>query len=50
MYTVKELIEVLKQCPEDYEVKFTNNRGIFYTIDVVGINHNEETVDLFPEM
>lgn len=49
MYTVKELIETLKQCPEDYEVEFTNNRGIFYTIDVVGIDHNDKTVTLFPD-
>lgn len=45
MYTVKELIETLKQCPEDYEVRIYG----LDSIETVGINHVEESVDLFRE-
>lgn len=48
MYTVKELIETLKQCPQDYEVLLDADFAIF-KIDTVGIDHEEETVDLFAE-
>ena len=52
MYTVKELIEALKQCPEDYTV-LMNIRDTYidcrYDIETVGIDHNEQTVDLFSE-
>lgn len=48
MYTVKELIETLKQCPQDYPVYI--NLGIeVYDIETVGIDPNEKTVDIFPE-
>ena len=49
MYTVKELIEALKQCPQDYPV-FINLGIEVYNIETVGIDNNEQTVDLFPEM
>ena len=46
MYTVKDLIEALQQCPEDYEVKlFVGNDA--FEIDELGINHGFKTVDLF---
>ena len=46
MYTVAELIETLKQCPQDYEVKIrVDYEG--YEINSVGIDHDEHTVDLF---
>ena len=49
MYTVKELIETLKQCPQDYEVLI--NSVTFVTgIETVGIDNNEQTVDLFAEV
>ena len=43
MYTVKELIEALKQCPAEYEVRIE----IFYQLDSVGIDHEEKAVSLF---
>ena len=46
MYTVKELIETLKQCPEDYEVLFNDGYTV-HSIEQVGIDNNEQTVDLF---
>ena len=48
MYTVKELIETLKQCPEDYEV-LIHGTGEFLGIETVGIDNEEKTVDLFTE-
>lgn len=48
MYTVKELIEFLQQCPHDYPVLLTAD-GVTYDIEVVGIDPNEGTVDLFAE-
>lgn len=46
-YTVKELIETLKQCPQDYPVEIASN-GFFYGgIESVGIDNEGETVDLF---
>lgn len=52
MYTVKELIETLKECPEDYEVqviKGSTGYGISHTYEIktVGIDFNKKTVDLF---
>jgi hypothetical protein len=54
MYTVKELIETLKQCPEDYEVLMCSNPYTFAidqtnAIEQVGIDHGEKTVELFAE-
>ena len=46
MYTVKELIETLKQCPQDYEVFINTPVSIFHG-EMVGIDHEEESVDLF---
>lgn len=46
MYTVAELIETLKQCPQDYEVIVGAESTIFY-IYSVGIDHDEKTVDLY---
>ena len=52
MYTVKELIETLKECPEDYEVQVIKGSAGYrishtYEIKMVGVNINEKTVDLF---
>lgn len=54
MYTVKELIKTLQQCPEDYEVVMdifsdTNYVTDEYSIETVGIIHDTKTVDLFAE-
>ena len=48
MYTVAELIETLKQCPQDYEVTISINlkRIGYYDIDTVAIDHDDKTVDL----
>jgi predicted secreted protein len=43
MYTVKELIEALQQCPEDYEVLI----DICGEIESVGIDDEAKTVNLF---
>lgn len=54
MYTVAELIETLKQCPQEYRVitdtlrQGYNVDGI-YNIFEIGINHEEKTVTLFIE-
>lgn len=48
MYTVKELIDFLKQCPEDYKVYLCHN-GIVSEIAEAGIDHSEEDVTLFAE-
>ena len=48
MYTVAELIETLKQCPQDFPVFIHTNCEIF-GIETVGIDNKEETVDLFAE-
>ena len=52
MYTVAELIEALKQCPQDSEVLVVKgSRGYSksqtFVIDAIGINPDEQTVDLF---
>jgi hypothetical protein len=52
MYTIKELIETLKQCPEDSEVEIIKGSCGYrishtYEIKTVGINNNEKSVDLF---
>ena len=49
MYTVKELIEALSKCPEDYEVMLVDGNGDMLYLDMVGINHEMKTVDLFDE-
>ena len=46
MYTVKELIEALKQCPEDYEV-LVQVPTFVSGIESVAIDNDEQTVDLF---
>lgn len=46
MYTVKELIEALQKCPEDYKVIFFDGYTV-HPIEQVGIDNDEETVDLF---
>lgn len=46
MFTVKELIEALKKCPEDYEVLVNAQEG-FSGIEQIGIDNEEKTVDLF---
>lgn len=46
MYTVAELIETLKQCPQDYEV-YIRTETTIYSLETVGIDNNEKTVDLF---
>lgn len=44
MYTVKELIEALQQCPEDYTV-FMGADCTIFDIESVAINHEEKSVD-----
>ena len=46
MYTVKELIEILSQCPQDYGVQ-VYSANLIGSINTVGIDHNEQIVDLF---
>lgn len=50
MYTVAELIETMKQCPQDYQVimNFTAAAEC-WTIEAVGIDHDDKVVDLFSE-
>lgn len=45
MYTVAELIETLKQCPQDYEVIVSG----LESIEEIGINHKENTVNIFTD-
>lgn len=47
--TVKELIEDLKQCPEDYVV-YINDGHSFYNIGAVGIDSVEESFDIFADV
>lgn len=47
MYTVAELIEALKQCPQDYPVML-NAPCEKAELETIGINHQTGTVDLFP--
>jgi hypothetical protein len=52
MYTVKELIEALQQCPQDYEVNIIKGSCGYrishtYEVKTVGIDNNEKSVDLF---
>lgn len=50
MDTVNELIEILKQCPQDYPIFVRNNlTGEVFRIYTVGIDPNEKTVDIFLE-
>jgi hypothetical protein len=46
MYTVKELIEALKQCPEDYQVVIFANDEV-RSIESVAMDHYIEEVALF---
>lgn len=48
MYTVKELIDALRQCPEDYPVKIYTTDGR-YDLDTLGIDLVQGSVDLFPQ-
>lgn len=51
MYTAKELIEVLKQCPEDYII-FMDIRpddSGSYNIDRIFIDHTYKEVDLIAD-
>jgi hypothetical protein len=48
MYTVKELIDALRQCPEDYQVKIYTASKVC-DIDTVGIDLIKGSVDLFAE-
>jgi hypothetical protein len=48
MYTVKDLIEALKQCPEEYAIMVRTDDG-FHFVVTVGIDPKENTVDLFIE-
>lgn len=48
MYTVKDLIDVLQQMPEHYQV-LLHSATETSNIDAVGIDDNEETIDLFME-
>ena len=45
MYTVKELIEALKECPEDFKVLLVADKP--YEIGMLGVNLELKTVDLF---
>ena len=47
MYTVKELIETLKECPEDYKVRIIDTEGFHQDINTIGIDFKNETIDLF---
>ena len=46
MYTVKELIEALQQCPEEYPVMVQTSTDFEFVV-TLGIDLNEKTVDLF---
>lgn len=46
MYTVAELIETLKQCPQDYTISMCEE-GEFFAVMRVGIDNENRTVDLF---
>ena len=48
MYTVKELIEDLQQCPQDYPVYIYADSTTFI-IETVGIDPNEKEVGIFGE-
>lgn len=48
MYTVKDLIEALKECPEEYPVMVHTDDGFRFVV-TVGIDLKENTVDLFAE-
>ena len=48
MYTVKDLIEVLQQFPEHWQV-LLHSATESGNIDAIGIDDNEETIDLFME-
>jgi hypothetical protein len=49
MYTVKELIEALKQCPKDYTVKVCVFDHEWGDIEEIGIDHDHKEVELFAE-
>ena len=45
--TVGELIESLQKCPEEYEVTVEVDVGFPTFLEMVGIDHEDETVCLF---
>lgn len=48
MYTVKELIEALQECPLEYKVVAVNSELLnLESFESVGINNDRKTVDLF---
>ena len=49
MYTVKELIEALQKCPDDYKVMIYTQPGERAQIETVGIDPTAKVVDLFTE-
>ena len=49
MYTVKELIEALQKCPEDYNVMIYTKPGEGPQIKSIGIDPTAKVVDLFTE-
>lgn len=48
MYTVKELIDALSKCPEDYVIQVCADCTVF-RLDAIGIDNVDHTVDLFAE-
>jgi hypothetical protein len=48
VYTVKELIEALQQCPSDYPVMIKAEDG-YHFLAQLAIDPDEKTVDLFHE-
>lgn len=49
MYTVKELIETLKQCPEDYPIDIWINHDHTAQIEAIAINTEYKYVGIFLE-
>jgi hypothetical protein len=46
MYTVAELIEALKQCPQDFPIVVITPDGERHTFGTLGIDPKNGTVDL----
>jgi hypothetical protein len=49
MYTVKELIEALQQCPAEYTIICGVDFELFGDLNAVGIDTELEAVELFAE-
>lgn len=47
MYTVKELLEILKEVPEDYKVRTIDAEGFYLDITTIGFDPKNKTVDFF---